>query len=101
VKTSIVTRQTDDGYRVGVLHRAAGDLTGGVIVAWLSKAGCFSMPTTPAGANQIKHFADAIDARLCAEKWFSLLRFVAEMEAACRPAGIVNKINALASLKKR
>ena len=82
MKTVIVTRQTEQGYRVGVLHRAPGDLTGGVIVAWLSKAGCFLMPTSPAGAAQIKHFEDAADARLCAEKWFSLLRFVAEMEPA-------------------
>jgi hypothetical protein len=82
VKTCIVTRKTDEGYRVGILHRADGDLIGGVIVAWLSKPGKFFMPTTPAGAKQIKHFSDAYEANDAAEKWFSLLRFTAEKESA-------------------
>ena len=82
MKTLVVTRKTDEGYRVGILHRANGDLIGGIMVAWLCKAGVFSMPTSPLAAKQIRHFADPVDAELEAKKWFSMLRFVAEMEAA-------------------
>lgn len=81
MKTLLCTcnAETPGLFRVGVLHRAAGELVGGVVVAWLMRSGKFAMPTSPREAGCIADMS-----REKAEKELyraaSLLEFVSEMK---------------------